>query len=91
MIAMGKNADLGFLWLEYKEQHPDGYQQSQFYHLYRRFMEENYGSRNASMPVERIPGQKMYIDWVGDQPELLVDPETGEIHKVHLFTTTLGF
>ena len=36
MIAMGKHADLGFLWLEYKEQHPDGYQQSQFYHLYRR-------------------------------------------------------
>ena len=25
-----------FLWLEYKEHHPDGYQQSQFYHLYRR-------------------------------------------------------
>ena len=35
MIAMGKNADLGFLWLEYKEHHPDGYQRSQFYHLYR--------------------------------------------------------
>lgn len=91
MVAMGKHADLGFLWLEYKEEHPDGYQQSQFYHLYRQFMEKNYGSRNASMPVERIPGEKMYIDWVGDQPRLLTDPETGEIHKVHIFATTLGF
>ena len=32
----------------------------------------------------------MYIDWVGDQPELLTDPETGEIQKVHLFVTTMG-
>lgn len=33
----------------------------------------------------------MYIDWVGDQPELLLDTTTGELRKVHIFTTTLGF
>ena len=33
------------------------------------------------MAVNRIPGEKMYIDWVGDQPELLTDTETGEIKK----------
>ena len=43
------------------------------------------------MPVERIPGEKMYIDWAGDQPELLLDTATGELRKVHIFTTTLGF
>lgn len=43
------------------------------------------------MPVERIPGEKLYIDWVGDQPELLLDTATGELRKVHIFTTTLGF
>ena len=42
------------------------------------------------MAVERVPGEKMYIDWVGDQPELLVTPDTGELQKIHLFTTTLG-
>jgi len=42
------------------------------------------------MPVNRRPGEKMYIDWVGDQPELITDVETGEIQKVHLFLTTLG-
>ena len=36
------------------------------------------------MAVNRIPGEKMYIDWVGDQPELLTDTETGEIKKVHI-------
>ena len=42
------------------------------------------------MAVERVPGEKMYIDWVGDQPYLLTNPETGEMIKVHIFTTTLG-
>ena len=42
------------------------------------------------MAVERVPGERIYIDWVGDQPELLVDPKTGELQKVHFFTTTVG-
>lgn len=91
MLAMGRCADLAFLWLEYKEKHPDGYQQTQFYKYYADYLKENFGAESATMPVERIPGEKMYIDWVGDQPELLTDPNTGEIQKVHVFTTTLGF
>lgn len=83
--------DLAFLWLEYKEEHPDGYQLSQFYKLYGDFLRANFGQEKVSMPVERIPGEKMYIDWVGDQPQILTDPSTGEISKVHVFTTTLGF
>ena len=35
-------------------------------------------------------GEKMYIDWVGDQPGLLTDVTTGEIMRVHIFATTLG-
>ncbi len=90
MMAM-KYPNLAFLWLEYKESHPDGYQLTQFYELYRAFLAENFGQESVSMPVERIPGERMYIDWVGDQPELLTDPSTGEVKKVHVFTTTLGF
>ena len=51
---------------------------------------ENYGGQKVSMAVNRIPGEKMYIDWVGDQPELLTDTEIGEINEVHIFATTLG-
>ena len=68
----------------------NGYEQSQFYELYNRFVEKHFGKREIKMAVERIPGEKMYIDWIGDQPELLINPETGEIHKVHFFVTTLG-
>ena len=51
---------------------------------------ENYGGQKVSMAVNRIPGEKMYIDWVGDQPELLTNTETDEIKKVYIFATTLG-
>ena len=88
--AKDSRVNVSYCWLEYKKQHPDGYGSTQFYERYNQFVEKNYGAQDAKMPVERIPGERMYIDWVGDQPELLTDPETGELLKVHIFTTTLG-
>ena len=88
--ANKSKVNIAFCWLEYKEKNPNGYEKSQFYEYYNRFVAENYGSAGISMAVNRVPGEKMYIDWVGDQPRLLVDVETGEIKKVHIFTTTLG-
>ena len=86
-----EHPDLAFIWMEYKQEHPDGYQLSQFYKLYGDFLKENYNQDTVKMPVERIPGERMYIDWVGDQPALLANPVTGELQKVHIFATTLGF
>jgi len=89
MMAMEK-PDLSYVWMEYKKEHPDGYQLSQFYKLYGDFLKNNFGQNSVSMPVERVPGEKMYIDWVGDRPKLLT-LATGEPREVHIFTTTLGF
>ena len=91
MLQMGKKADLSYIWLDYKKENPNGYQLSQFYKLYGDYLRDTYGLSKASMPVERIPGEKLYIDWIGDQPELLLDTSTGELLKVHIFTTTMGF
>lgn len=88
--AKGSKMNIAYCWIEYKQENPDGYEQSQFYEHYNRFVKEHYGSAEAKMPVERVPGEKMYIDWVGDHPSLLTDPETGEIRDVHIFVTTLG-
>jgi len=88
--SSGSRVNISFCWLDYKEKNPNGYEKSQFYEHYNRFVAEKYGGKSISMPVERKPGEKMYIDWVGDQPELLTDVETGVIKKVHLFVTTLG-
>lgn len=91
MSIAGSRTNLTFLWIDYKKEHPDGYQLTQFTEYYNRYVKENYGDDDVTMAVERVPGEKMYIDWVGDQPELLVDSMTGEIRKIHVFTTTLGY
>nr|WP_288830487.1 hypothetical protein [uncultured Clostridium sp.] len=53
-------------------------------------MANNHGSDKVCMVVEWIPGEKIYIDWIGDQPEILLNPETGVLSKVHIFVTTVG-
>ncbi len=64
MMQKGSKVNLFYLWLEYKQENPDGYQTTQFYEYFKRFVAQNYGDREVSMPVERIPGEKMYIDWL---------------------------
>ena len=83
----GSKANLFYLWLKYKKDCPSGYQYTQYCLYFKRFVEKHYGSEAVCMVVERIPGEKVYIDWVGDQPEILVDSSTGEIKKVHFFVT----
>ena len=90
MNERGSKLNLSYFWIEYKEKHPDGYQYSQFCELYRNFVKLNHAGAKVSMAVERIPGEKMYIDWVGDKPYLICDPATGEIKQVHIFATTMG-
>lgn len=88
--AKGSKMNIAYCWLEYKRKNPNGYGQSQFYEYYNRFVAKNFGSSTATMTVHREPGEKMYIDWVGDQPELIYNPETATFEKVHIFVTTLG-
>lgn len=88
--APGSKANLFYLWLKYKQDNPAGYQYTQYCLYFKRFLEKNYGSDAVSMAVERIPGEKVYIDWVGDTPEILLNRNTGELCKVHFFVTTVG-
>ena len=93
--AKGSKANLYFQWKEYKLDNPDGYQYTQYVEHYNRYVEEHYveehyGITDVSMAVERVPGERIFIDWVGDQPAVIVDRETGELRKVHVFVTTVG-
>lgn len=76
--------------MKYQKDCPSGYQYTQYCLYFKRIVEKHYGSEAVSMVVEQIPGEKVYIDWVGDQPEILVDSSTGEHKKVHFFVTTVG-
>lgn len=90
MTDMGKNADLSLIWMEYHRDNPDGYMLSRFYQLYRDYCQEHYGiSLKTKMPVERIPGQNVYIDWAGDKPAI-IQHGNGELLQAHIFITTVG-
>ena len=56
--------NISFCWLDYKEKNPDGYEKSQFYEYFNRFIAENYGGQKVSMAVNRVPGEKMYIETI---------------------------
>lgn len=90
LMKKGSKANLFYLWTQYKKETPDGYQYSQFVEYYNRYVKEHYAARNVTMAVERIPGEKVFIDWVGDKPSVLYDPKTGELKELHVFVTTCG-
>jgi transposase len=75
---------LALLWEEYKGQHPNGYQYSQFAELYRRF------EKRLSV-VLRQPhraGEKCFVDFCDGLP--LYDEHTGERIATELFVGALG-
>ena len=80
-----KGVTFELLWMEYKEQHPNGYGLSQFKEYYYKF-------KNKIDPTMRqtyISGHQMFIDYSG----LTVpyhDSQTGEVFKSQIFVTVLG-
>ncbi len=78
------NLTLVQLWLEYKEQHPDGYQYSQFCDLYRHWR----GKLDYVMRQEHRAGEKAFIDY-SDGLSIL-DLATGELILTQLFLAVWG-
>jgi transposase len=80
-----KSVTLQLLWYEYKEVHPEGYQYSQFCHLYRRWTQK----LDVTLRQEHRAGEKMFVDYAG-QTVAVVNPETGELAEAHIFIAALG-
>jgi transposase len=80
-----KGVTLRLLWQEYKEQHPNGYQYSQFCEHYRRWKKQQVAT---SMHEEHKGGEEMEVDYAGLKMQM-IDPETGEIIKLSVFVATL--
>lgn len=80
-----KGVTLQLLWGEYRAQHPEGYQYTQFCRHYRAWA--------ATLePVLRqvyVAGERAFVDYAG--PTLpLVDPTTGEERRASIFVGALG-
>ena len=76
---------LELLHLEYKEQHPDGYEYTSFCDNYRRWLRR----RGLSMRQFHKAGDKTFVDYSGKKPTI-VDRHTGEVTPVELFVAALG-
>ena len=76
---------LQLLWYEYKEQNPDGYQYSYFCEQYRNYVKK----LDPVFRHHHRAGEKMFVDYAGQTVDI-IDKETGEVSKAHLFVAVLG-
>jgi len=80
-----KGVTLELLWLEYKREHPDGYQYSQFCERYRQWVK----TLDVVLRQTHRAGEKMFVDFAG--PTIpVIDPETGVGRDTHVFVAVLG-
>jgi len=81
----GKGVTLSLLWEEYKAQHPQGYQYSQFCDLYRQWR----GKLGLWMRQTHKAGEKLFVDYAGQTVEV-VDASSGEARQAQIFVAVLG-
>jgi len=75
-----KHVTLMLLWQEYRQQHPDGVQYSQFCEHYARWLRH----APVTMRQEHRAGEKAFVDFSGDGLDI-IDPKTGEVSRAKLF------
>lgn len=75
---------LALLWQEYKAEHPDGYQYSQFAELHRRFEKK----LSVVLRQPHRAGEKVFVDFCNGLS--LIDAHTGEVIPTQLFVGALG-
>lgn len=80
-----KGVTLSLLWVEYRQEHPDGYSYSQYCHHYREWAKQ----LNPPMRMKHRAGEKLFIDYAG-QTMPVIDPRTGQVHEAQIFVAALG-
>ena len=80
-----KSVTLMLLWQEYKAQNPDGYQYSQFCHLYRQWV----GRVDPVMRQVHRAGEKMFVDYAG-QTVGVYDLASKQTREAQIFIAVLG-
>jgi transposase len=80
-----KGVTATLLWKQYRKQHPQGYELTQFYRYWREYT----GRFRPVMHIEHKAGDKMYIDFSGHKLSI-TDAQTGEVKPVEVFASILG-
>ncbi len=88
-LKSNRRINLQYIWEEeYRPSNPDGYSYSHFCAKYRKWQKES--GKEVILPTEREPGKELFIDWVGDTLDCVIDTNTGVALTAHFFVTTLG-
>jgi len=87
-LDTNKRLNLQFIFEEYRETEKDGLSRSQFYARYGMWKAAT--GKELIMVQEREPGKELFVDWMGDTLECVLDSETGKLVKAHFFIATLG-
>jgi len=80
-----KGVTLALLWSEYKQEHPTGYQYTQFCEHYRRWKEH----LDTCLRQEHKAGEKLFVDYCG-QTIPVIERTTGETKEAQIFVAALG-
>lgn len=80
-----KGVTLQLLWYEYKQANPEGYQYSQFCHLYRHWSKK----LDVTLRQQHRAGEKLFVDFAGQTVDI-IEATTGEVSKAHIFIAVLG-
>jgi transposase len=83
-----KRLNLQFIYEEYRKETRDALGRSQFYERYAKWRAA--AGKEVVMVQEREPGKELFVDWMGDTLECVLDSETGKLVKAHFFVATLG-
>ncbi|MGH7744540.1 MAG: IS21 family transposase [Candidatus Dormibacteria bacterium] len=84
-LKKAKHVTLRLVWLEWRENNPDGWGYSQFCWHYKRWL----SGQDVVMRLSYPGGERMFVDFSGDLAEW-VDPGSGEVHKAEVFVAVLG-
>jgi len=80
-----RSVTLQLLWEEYRQEHPDGYQYSQFCVRYRRWAKKV----DVCLRQRYVAGEKLFVDFAG-QTIPVTDAKTGKVRHVQVFVAVLG-
>jgi transposase len=83
-----RRLNLQFLYEEYRDKEKDGLGRSQFYARYTAWKAAV--GKDVVMVQQREPGKELFVDWMGDTLECVLDSESGKLVKAHFFVATVG-
>ena len=80
-----KGVTLQLVWEEYKQEHPDGFQYTQFCVRYRAWRE----TLDLPMRQTHKAGERLFVDYCGHTMPV-TDGKTGKIHDAQIFCGNIG-